>query len=667
VTSALADLDDARARRIRPPSQPRTHRQVAGTMTLPDGPHAGEIWDPATEPIQSVWIARLDDARFKRRTLVTPSQRGKSLMGIALPLVRTLTELCQNVSYIMPNLDKLNQSWEGKIKPLIVGCGYGAWLPEKGPGSRGGRPAAITLRNPETGARTGTLYFQAASGGGKETSLASVTAQRASADEGDDFESEAHLKLGQKRTESYGDAGEFDAVSTVNERKGRDGHPILQSYALGTRTRVWFQCPHCAWKGGAAGFQILKRENLTFEGVDGPTARRTARYRCDYCDVLWTEGDRKKALAVFREVHHGQAVDASGNVTGPEPSTDHYSLLANDLEWNMAVMGRIAEDEWAAKQAIEERGDHSLMRQLCHKRWCLDYTADVEDMENGAELTWGDLLGRSQKCAWGPSVSSTDRSVEQGKSYTYSRHIAEPPNEAQWAIGGVDVQNNRIYYVLMAANRQNTTWDCAWGYQYARPDHMPWDTAELHRLLDSADLWFHRTAGTLSLPLIGLDTGDFTKELNSWLQGRSHTPWRAIKGTSSPMNHEPGDIEGIIHRRGSLYSINSDATRDLVQAAYRRPNGEPGAAHIPKGLHNLPSDRAYLQHLVAEMRIFDQKTKKTRLRQGPGRWDWLDCRRIAYALNRLHLQRVGDQDASDKAAAEPQQDRGQDTWDSAVD
>ncbi len=100
-----------------------------------------------------------------------------------------------------------------------------------------------------------------------------------------------------------------------------------------------------------------------------------------------------------------------------------------------------------------------------------------------------------------------------------------------------------------------------------------------------------------------------------------------------------GDIEGILWRRETLYHINTDSTRELVQSAYKRPNGEKGAAHIPNGLNNSPSDRAYLQHLVGEMQIADPKTRKIKLKQ-TGRWDWLDARRIAYAFSRLHLQQA---------------------------
>ncbi len=288
--------------------------------------------------------------------------------------------------------------------------------------------------------------------------------------------------------------------------------------------------------------------------------------------------------------------------------------------------------------ALRERGDHSLMRLYYMKRRCEEYTADVEELELGAELTWQFLLGRSQKCTWGPSIHTTDKGSPDG--YLYSRHAAEPPEGAEFCCAGIDVQNNRVYPVLVAGARDNTTWDVAWSYQYARADHMPWDQGELHRTLDAVLLWLQASASNLPLVFVGVDTGDFTKDLYSWIQSKRGGTVRAIKGTAENMKPHPGDVEGILYARDSLLHINSDSTRELVHSAYRRPNGTPGAAHIPNNLNNLASDRAYLQHLVAEMKTVDAKTRRTRIRQGPGRWDWLDARRIAYALTRLHLSRL---------------------------
>jgi hypothetical protein len=133
-----------------------------------------------------------------------------------------------------------------------------------------------------------------------------------------------------------------------------------------------------------------------------------------------------------------------------------------------------------------------------------------------------------------------------------------------------------------------------------------------------------------------LDTGDQTDDLLAWLKGKPQ--WKATKGASGHLKDEPGDIPGIVHKRDGLYIIATDAVRELIHSAYRRPNGEPGAAHIPCGLQNNATDMAYLRHLVAERMVLDTKTKKMKLHRGPGRWDWQDARRIAEVMVRLQLR-----------------------------
>ncbi len=155
------------------------------------------------------------------------------------------------------------------------------------------------------------------------------------------------------------------------------------------------------------------------------------------------------------------------------------------------------------------------------------------------------------------------------------------------------------------------------------------------------DILVREYAGAIPFIVGALDTGDQTDALISWLKGK--TQWKATKGASSSMKDEPGDIPGIVHKRDGLYMIAIDAVRELLHSAYRRPNGEPGAAHLPSGLQNNATDMAYLRHLVAERMIFDPKTKKTKLIRGPGRWDWQDARRIAEVMVRLQLRpkRIG--------------------------
>ncbi len=593
-------------------------------MLLPDGPSAGENWDPATEPVQLVYVYEADKPHWQVMVLVLPSQRGKSLMGVALPMIRTLVELRQNFCYIMPNLEKLDQNWHGKIKPMLEGCGFGAWLPGKGPGARGGKPAILTLRDPKTGARAGNLYFMAAGGGGKETSLSSVTAPALALDEGDDLESEGQIGLIFRRAKSFGEDYRASIVSTVNDRLNRDAHPILVFYARGTQSRLWYACPHCG------KYQPLEWEQVILDPVS---------YQCLYCPVVWTEADRHKALDKFCLVHAGQSVADDGTVTGPIPITRTFSLLAWDMEFHRASLSAIVSEFLTARASIETRGDHSAMRQFYHKVLCREYTADLDELELGTELTWQYLLARSQQCKQhGPVIATTDRTEDGG--YLYSRHIAPLPPDVNFCVGGIDLQDNRVYWSLVAFNLDLTTYDIGWSYEYARMDKASWNTAELHAVLDRSLAVMRQASGGVNLELVGLDVadGNHLGPAMAWLAGKKPL-CVPIRGHVRTMKPEAGDIDGLIYRRDGEYHLRTDNLRELIHSAYKRPNGTPGAAHIPRGLANNSSDGAYLRHLVAEMRTFDKKTKKEIIRT-KGRCDWQDARRIAEGMGRLVISRM---------------------------
>ncbi len=92
--------------------------------------------------------------------------------------------------------------------------------------------------------------------------------------------------------------------------------------------------------------------------------------------------------------------------------------------------------------------------------------------------------------------------------------------------------------------------------------------------------------------------------------------------------------------RDGLVLIDIDNVRELIHAAYRRPNGAVGAAHIPSGLANNSTSTAYIRHLCAERKVRDPKTRRDKIVKGPGRWDFQDARRIAEVMIRLHLQKT---------------------------
>lgn len=603
-------------------------------MVLPDGPQIGERLDPDSEPFQAVMIDGLDglllDAAglpFRDFVLVAATQVGKSLIAVLLPAMASLTE-GEGVVYCLPTGDLISKTWTSKLLPAIRGCGLGAWLPDHGPGARGGRPTALIMTNPATGQPAGVLMFIAGGEGKKrEAGQASVTARKVLIDEADEYEDMHRIALIRQRAASFGRNALTIAASTV--KKDSDS-VILVLYGESTGSRLWFSCPHCG------RYQTLEWEGVRYDAADDISARESARYFCTHCAAAWTERERRIALRHYKLVHKGQSVDESGNVQGGIPRCATFGLLVSKLDVGLGLqLGDLAAEHRRAQTALETSGDHGLMRSFYRDRLAKQYTAEIEEMELGTELSWQYLLRRANNCEWGPVRSVTDRSEDHQP--TYSRHLADPPASAIGTVAGVDVQHDRVYWVLVAYDQNGTTYDCAWGYEYGREDRTPTAIGELHALLDRTDATLRDYSGALPFVSAGIDVGDQTDAIMSWLKGRKGL-WRPTKGASGVIKDAPGDIPGLVHIRDGLLIIATDAVRELIHAAYRRPNGEIGACHIPSGLQTTATNTAYLRHICAEKQVMDPKTKKFKLIRGPGRWDWQDARRIAEVMLRLQLK-----------------------------
>lgn len=621
--SLFATLNKTRAARYEPEPPEPTYLEVARRIKFPDGERRGEFWDPATEPSQIAMIMEFDDPYWEEIIDVAPSQRGKSLRSILLPMLRALCELSENYVYVMPSLDKLNQHWMSKLRPAIVAAGYGAWLPSKGPGSEGGRPSALAFTHPRTG-KIGYLFFQAAGTGGKETALASNTARFMGYDESDDASSSAQLELAKKRTKAFRSSRVFFA-STINERKERDGHPILALYEDSSKSRMWYACPFCA------AYQPLEPDHLKFDDLE-------AKYICAHCKAAWEEKDRRKALRKWKLVHHGQTVDLSGKVSGDRPSKRTLGVRTWELDYLQADMNKVAEEWRSARKALDERQDHTNLRTFYNKTLVLEY--DGDKTETGQDLTWSYLLHRAMSCKrLGPTRRASDRELGV-RDGTYSHHFADPPPDANFCTGFIDVQHDRVYWTVLAMSLDTTTFDVAWGYDFARQDHAPWSPGELAMLLDKVSETARRAAGNLPFVQGGVDIGDQQDRIMPWLRGRAPA-WVPCKGRGTGLKARPGDIDGLIWVEDSgIRWIHYDHSRDIVHAALRRPNDQPGAAVLPQGLSRHPSDTAYLRHLCAERMVTDPQTMKQKLEHGPGRWDWLDARRGAHVLALYHLKRM---------------------------
>jgi phage terminase large subunit GpA-like protein len=617
LTPQLARIRATVARRLKPPPAPRPMGEFARAMLLPDGPAAGQRWEPSSEPTQAALLDALASGRYRRFVVVFPSQRGKTLGAILLPTLYAIAEQRRSVGYVMPNLDKLAQHWDGKIRPAIEGTGFGAWLPQTGPGSRGGKPAVLTMRDPRNNSVAGRIYFMATGGGGKETSVSSVSPHLIVYDEADDAENAGQIELVFRRVESYGAAGQAIIASTVNDRRGRGDHPILLMHAAGTRSRMAHRCPHCEQ------YSPLEQEHLNPD---------TGAVSCPRCGVTWSEADRRTALNRARLVHAGQIIQ-DGQTVGPEPEGGCFSLLANGLDFHMGNPLAIAA-EYRAARAAELKGDFSLMRTHQQKVWCQPY----EEPEPEGEISHRLLADMSSLSPY---------------------HRRTVPAWAHFLTMAQDVQGDRHYW-LVTAHGPDDRWAIVdWGYEHlvdlgsdGKPLRAPTPADRIqvmNKIRDLAALgWQIEGTEDRMVPVSrGVDIGWNTDEVASWVQG--NPTWKAVRGVGEDeAKHITGGIErtlppalmrtkSIIIRRPPgwriyWHKVDGGQFRRNAHAALLRSPDQPASGMVP---HGLKASDALLLHLTGEVWT-EPEGKPGYWREVRRRHDYLDCLVYALALALLH-------------------------------
>jgi hypothetical protein len=603
---------------VAPPTQILSHKYVASEIKFPDGPRVGQTYDPDLDPVHACVVEVLDKGEYTRHVWVGAVQTGKSLL-MSLAMLRVATQLKQSFVYSQPTMPKISEAWTGKIKPIIDSSSYAAWMPIHGMGSKGGQSSPFLLfRNPKTNTRAGMGYF--IPGGGKsEAAQAGTTAPWIFNDEVDSYRSRHRIELIAKRADSFGRHARRIYTSTV---KSDEASIILGMYEESTQSRLWFKCPHCGKWGP------LEWEHITYEKLDEITAGQSVRYVAPCCAVLWTEADRAVAHQHWRLVHQGQTVDDSGTVIGDVPRVLTFGLLWTGLDSTIRSMSVMAIEHFRALKSLEA-GDHGPMRSFYRDQLCRMYKGEIEELEIAGEMTWQKLHMRSVREKWGPYRIITDRDSADPDRYLYSRRVCQPPEEATHCVVAIDVQANRVYWMLRAFNLDKTSWICGFGYEYSRMDHDNHNEQELHQVLDRVSLAIPAYVGTTDLVLGAVDVGDNTDQIKKWIDAKLGI-WRGFKGHTNNMKAEVQDVEGLVYVRENVFLMQADNARDMFHSTFRRPIDAIGSTHIANGIG--AQEATLFKHLVSEQTTIDLKTKKRIVKRSSGRNDWLDCGKMTEVL-----------------------------------
>lgn len=625
---ALARLWDRHRSRLKP-RRVDSYLDFARRVTLPDGRAQGSRYRPESHQVQRAILEAMDSGGWKSVTIVKPVQDGGTLISL-IPLFRRVVEQHQTVVLAYPTLDAARDIWTTKVWPILRA--FGGIMPTSGGGSQGG--AARVIRLPGGG-----QFILRAAGGRGESGQASITGDAVQVDEAEDWPSIHRIKLIGLRIEEAPDP----LIVHICTVKRQQDSIILALYEGGSKSRMQYPCVECG------RYDTMEWDRVSYEIQGYRVVPGSERIACRHCAFMHDEHGRRIMLANGRLLHGGQSIDEHGALTGEPIIGQHLSVLWTRLESPRKTMLSLCESYMEAKMFLEVRGEHGPMKSFFQDYLCQPYTGDLEELEMSGRLTFHALLAKANESGDWISRAQSDQEQREGRTIGYhTRHIAEPPGTGEFTVAGVDVQHNRLYWVLVAGNRAGTSWDFCWGIEYAREDHGPADEPEMRQLFDKTARLMVSLSGDLPFMVGAIDCGDQTDMVRSWVAQNART-WRAVRGSATKMKAQDGDIDGIAYLRDGVIYIAVDNVRESYQAALRRPNDAPGAVIFPGGLGQ--SDTHYFRNLCSRQTAIDPKTKKKTIVRASGREDLLDARIYADAMRIGHIQAARLMDAQKAVAA----------------
>lgn len=582
--------------------------------------------------------------------------------AVIVPAMRAALCLRATVGYGLPTLHDLDRGWQTKVAPTIRDAGLGEYLPQQGPGSRGGRPPSVTFEDPANNrAPLGSFIFLA--GGAKQVTCRVIVVDEADSWRTADGEPRwSDLEDVWSRADSFQSDAIRIAVGTVEVDDPARSIVLALVNEHGTGHRLHARCPHCGvyatleWDAFTYDYRTIEGGS----GADTAHAVATAAYSCKSCGAKWSNDDRRKALLAARFAAKGQTVDAAGIIQGPAPTATALGLRTHALDSILTTLGAIAEKHALARYALDTHGNHEPMRKFYRYQRVEGYLGDQQSDAEAKETphTHRTLAQRSEITAW----ATVNEDSDDGKLWSrYS--AATTPATVRIITAAIDVQRNRLYCVLTGLDADRRTYDLAWSIERARagPDGKeppPWSAGELAETLTRAADWLEDVSGPLfRVGVVDVSDGVTQGEVAEWLSARPK--WSAIQGEDHlPAIRQDGKIQprtplicwDTQWRNGmGSYRVVTALAQQTISDAYRIQHDQPGAALLPGPLR---PGNAYLRHLTA---VGWSTTPAGRRIWGPikgsGRWDYFDGR--AYSTAVALALRVTDETPPAEAPSAP--------------
>lgn len=325
-------------------------------LPVVDGPFRGLPFRVSRQPWSAAWLgaveAAIEGETYRRFALAGPTQSGKTLCGLVIPVLYVALELGEPIILGAPDALICADKWQVDLLPTIRASSYANRLPTIGQGSRGGTTDQHFIR---LGA--GSVRMMHARGGDKSRAGFSARAVLLTEVDGMDEirggsrEADPVTQL-EARTSAYGTRGLVFMECTVSTEGGR----TWREYLSGTRSSIVSPCPRCG------AFVAPERENLGgWQGAtDLVSAGELARWTCPKCAAELGERDRIASLERARILHHGQEITQDGTVSGSAARTDTLSLRVSAWSNAFVPTSELGRREWKGRRDGSEAAERSL-------------------------------------------------------------------------------------------------------------------------------------------------------------------------------------------------------------------------------------------------------------------------------------------------------------------
>ncbi len=370
---------------------------------------------------------------------------------------------------------------------------------------------------------------------------------------------------------------------------------IERSYAAGTMEKWVSKCPHCG------EFHEIQWENIRFDyDVDEVNSVKTyhvkeIHYVCPACGCISSETEMKKAEA------HWEATNPGAYRNGCRSF------------WLTAFVSQWASWESIIHQFLEAKGDMQRLKVVYNTKFGKLW----EDR--------GDIMGEDELLSRREDYGVADNGEP-----------VELPDGALVLTCGVDTQDNRLEFEVLAHGHFGETWGIRYGVIMGRPD----DASTWEQLDGVINHKYHFKDGvTLKISRTFIDEGGhFTQEVRQ--QARARVRWNvfAIKGDDGPdrpYTAPPREVKIVVNNThvGNCwqYLLGVDAGKEQIM--YNLTVKEPGPkyCHFPLRDDYGPT---YFSGLLSEHKTYNPKKKQPWVWEkipGHERNEALDCRNYAEA------------------------------------